>query len=369
MRQFSLGTICYRVVSESVGALVRVSDTEDMNKPAAIILAVAGYSIAEVIILFSLVSPSHSYAPTLYQKAVVFGQLILIPGMAALISRVIYGPYQCLRRTSAILIYGILAAPVAVIAVFLMLLPVLILAWSYDVSRILFAVALPLVTLAVLMGVVFLVRKSGKWAVKAEAERWLAERQAGISHSDHARRSCSIGFAVCIPALLVLSIFLFLPETWGLFSHFAQTDMKSISGYRVTIPPTWIITFHHEFPDGSSGVSGICGKGIGRGVNPLRYDSLSSWSLGTDSYDQQRRKYYHRPEESDVLRRTDLTVGGEPMSCFDYWPTYDYGPGRSESSRIAHVTCSGSGRQYADFDGMRSQLPAFYEMLTSIKPR
>lgn len=339
-----------------------------MNKPAAIILSVAGYSIAETIILFSLVAPHPLYSPTPYQLILVFGQLILIPGMAALISCALYGPYQSPRRTLAILGKGALAVPLAILCV---ILPGGFLAWSYDVSRILFAVALPVVTLAVVLGWVFLARKSGNWAVKAEAQRWLSERQAGTCPADRTKRNRSIRFAVCIPTLLVFPIFLFLPETWGIFSHLGQPESGNLSGYKVSIPASWLIVFHREDPDGSSGVSGACGRGIGRGVNPLRYDSVSSWRVATDSYERRQRAKYDPfdDDHSDVLNRTDLTVGGETMACVDYWPTYAWSPNRRESLRIAHVKCLGSGRLYADFDGMRSQLPAFYEMLASIKPR
>lgn len=337
-----------------------------MNKPAAIILAVAGYSIAEIIILFSLVAPHPLYSPTPYQWAAAFGQLILIPGMAAVVSFAQYGKYQCLRRTLAILRNGILMVPAAILSI---LLPGWLLVRCYEVSWKLFAVAFPIVTLAVVLAWVFLMRKSGNWAVIAEAERWLSERQAGVSQRDRAKRRRSVRFAVCVPTLLVLPIFLFLPEIWGISSHFGQLDSGNLSGYRVGIPATWLITFRYEYSDGSSGVEGISAKGIGRGVNPFHDDSVSSWRVATDSYEPRPRIEHDRPNSySDILSRTDLIVTGEVITCVDYWPSNAWSPDRSESVRIAHVKCSGSGRLSATFDGMRSQLPAFYKMFAGIKP-
>lgn len=340
-----------------------------MTRPAVILMAVAGYAFAETIILWTLAVPHLLYYPTPYQKTVAFGQLLLIPGMAAVMSRVMYGPYQWLRRTSTILLCGILSVPVAIISLFLLLLPVWILVRSYEVSRILFALALPVVALGVLTALVFLVRRSGRWSVKAETERWLAERHAGTSQRDRIQRSRSIRFAVCIPTLLVLPMFLFLPETWGILSH-VEIEASKLSGYRVTIPATWVIMYHRQSADGGSVVSGICGEGIGRGINPLRYDSLAWWGVGTwgGNDDQWLRKYHNPPEGSEILDRRELTVGGETMTCLDYWPTYTYSPARSESTRIAHVSCEGSRRLNANFDGIRSELPAFYNMLGLIKP-
>jgi hypothetical protein len=167
--------------------------------------------------------------------------------------------------------------------------------------------------------------------------------------------------------LLVLPVFLFLPETWGIASHLAQRESGSLAGYKVAIPATWVILFHHKSSDGYSGISGIAGRGLGLGVNPLRYDSLSAWYVGTRSPDQKRSIDY-RVEHSDIVHRAELTVGGEAMTCLDYWPTYLYGPKSSENARIVHVSCSSSGRLGAGFDGMRSQVPDFYEMLATVRP-
>lgn len=130
------------------------------------------------------------------------------------------------------------------------------------------------------------------------------------------------------------------------------------------------MSYQDERSEGGSWVSGLAGRGIGRGNNPFRYDSLSSWQVGTKSVSQSEMADYHvgRPKESDILNRRTVTMGNESLECIDYWPPYAWSPARSEATTIAHVNCSGSGSLHASFDGLRIQLPTFYGMLSGITP-
>jgi len=338
-----------------------------MSKPAAIILAVAGYSIAETILLLSVDAPHPLYNPTSYQNVAIFGQLLLIPGMAALMSRVMYGPYQWRRRTLTILLYGVLSIPVAIISFVLILLPVWILVSAYEVSWILLALALPVVMLGVVIALVFLVRSSGSWTAKAEAWRWLAERRAGTPQSDRLCRGHSIRFAVCIPILIVLPVFLFLPETWGVLTQVTRPSAHKISGYQVPVPLTWIVLNLWVGSDGTSSFSGVAGRGIGFGQNPLRYDALSAWDFWTESTNKSDQDEFDwKIKEDDILGRQTVKAGTQELKCVDYWPPW--GIGRSAAVNFAHVRCSGNNRLHATFDGRRDLLPKFYQVLSSIKP-
>jgi hypothetical protein len=289
--------------------------------------------------------------------------------MAAVCSRVIYGSYQWRRRTLKILLVGALGVPIAIIL--FVAIPVALLAWAADVSMILLAVLLPVVLGGLVFAVYWCLRNNGKWGVQAEAARWLAQRHSETSPRERAWHSRGIRFALCIPFLTVLPFFLFLPETWGILSHLGQRDSGNLSGYRVTIPATWIVLYHQEEADGRSWVYGITGKGIGRGNNPFRYDSLSDWQVRTTSFSQSEMTDYDRwpPKENDIVSRHPVNIGNESLTCLDYWPSYDWGPARSESTTIAHVTCGGSGRLRATFDGPRSQLPVFYRTISGITPQ
>jgi len=340
-----------------------------MNRPAAIILSVAGYSLAETILLLSLIAPNQYYSPLAWQGSIAFGQLILIPGMAAVMSWAINGSHLWLQRTSRILLGGLLAIPVAVafmLGLFLLLLP---LAWSYDVSRVFFAILLPIEIFALAYGSLFLIRKSGRWGVRAEADKWLSERQNNTNPRDRSRRR-AVKFAVCIPLLIVLPIFLFLPETLGLVSHVQRSQLGNLSGYRLTLPLTWMVQYQSvDRSGGRSFVSGIAGRGIARGVNPFRWDSLSSWTFGTEAYSPSEGDAPRfLPKEYKVIRQRNFSIGNEQITCIDYTPSYDYWPNPDPDPAIAHVNCSGPGRFYARIEGDRADLAGFYEILSNMTP-
>lgn len=208
-----------------------------MKKAMVIVAAVAGYVLLETTLLLSVIVPQPWSSPGRYQKIVLCAQVLLIPGMAAVFSRIMYGSFQWRRRTLTILLAGSLGVPIAMIMFFIpVIISIVLLAWAFAVHWVLFAVLLPLVLGAIMLGLLLLVRKSGKWSVQAEANRWLAER-----HSESTQRECKwrnrgIRFALCLPVLTVLPVFLFLPETWGVFSHVGQWQSGNLSGYRVPVP-------------------------------------------------------------------------------------------------------------------------------------
>ena len=345
-----------------------VSNRRRMKKALLIVAAVAGYSLIEAALLLSITvtSPLDRF-PSLHQRVVALGQLLLLPGLAALMSRIMFGPFQSLRRTLTIL----LAGPLSIVAVpptlLLLVLAIYPLYWADGISRILFVVLLPVVVGVVLAAFVGLVRLSGKWSVKAEASRWLAERQSGASARDRAWRSRSIRFAVCIPLLTTLPIFLFLPETWGLASHVRWPRCGVLAGYRVGVPQTWYIFYHQdEQADGRSYVDGVAGRGVALGGNPFRYGSLSWWSIGTSG--KERTDYdWWPPKPGDIFGQRMVKIGSGTLTCVDYLPSYrGWMPPRSQAETIAHIDCSGVGRLHASFDGPRYQLDAFYRMLAGI---
>jgi hypothetical protein len=342
-----------------------------MKKALIIVGAVAAYALIEVGLLLSTVATQRWISPWTYPAAVMWSQFLLIPGMAALLSRIIYGRHGWVRRTVTILLGGSLGVPIAVLSFFIpMVLLVAVLIWASGVSRILFCLLLPVVVSLVVIGFLFLVRKSGKRNVQAEAARWLAERQSGIPESERRWRNRGIRLAIGIPSLIVLPIFLFLPETWGILSHLGQPESGRLSGYRVTTPVTWIVLFYNnQEPDGRSWVNGIAGRGISFGVNPVRYDSLSYWSIGTDPFNPSEASNYDpKPKDDEIISRHNFTVGSESVDCIDYWPSSAWDPPRTEAATIAHVTCSDASRLRAKFDGQRSQLSTFYRMLSTAKP-
>jgi hypothetical protein len=337
-----------------------------MRKAIVIASSIAAYAAIEAVLLLSVIVPQNWFSPGRYQLTVAWGQLLLIPGMAAVVSRVMYGSYQWRRRTLTILLAGALGVPVLIA---LLIFPVALLAWAADVNIILFYLLLPIVLGALVCAAYWCVKRNGKWGVQADAAQWLADRRGGISQGERASRRRGISFALLAPALIALSVFLFLPETWGILSHFGPQNSGDLSGYRLKVPATWIVLYRQDEPsDGRSWVTGLAGRGIGLGGNPLRFDALSSWQVHTRSLAQPETSEYDRwpPKENDILSRRLITIGNENLECADYRPSYGWGPARSEAATIAHVQCSGTTRLRASFDGRRDQLPEFYRMLNRI---
>ena len=338
-----------------------------MKKALLIVAAVAGYSLIEAALLLGITvtSPLDRFT-SLHQQVIAIGQLLILPGIAALISRIMFGPFQSVRRTLLILLAGILGVPVAILSFVLVILPI---AWAADKGTWLLAIVCPVILIGTVWGLLFLIRKSGGWGVQAEAARWLAERQSGTSADDRRWRTRGIRIAVCIPILLTLPIFLFLPETWGLASHVRWPRAGVLAGYRFRVPATWYIFYNRREANGWSYANGIAGRGIGFGGNPFRLDSLSWWSIGTKPVDGNERTDYDRwpPKPEDILDQRVIKIGGGTLTCVDYLPSYGgWVPPRSQAATIAHVDCSGVGRLDATFAGPRDQLKAFYRVLDGI---
>jgi hypothetical protein len=279
------------------------------------------------------------------------------------------GSHRWVRRTVRILLGGVLAVPVALIFMLIVFTALWSLGWCYDVSRILFAVMLPVELCVFVLALRFLVRRFAKWGTNAEAERWLSERQTRANFRERLWRNRAVKFAVCIPAVIVLPIFLFLPETLGLVSHINQPYVADLSGYRVRTPWTWIVGgYRVDTSNGRSWVAGMAGSGIGRGVNPLRWDSVTGWTFGTKSYDGSDENVlrYILPKKYRVVDQRVFKIGSQQVTCIDYQPMYDDWPTSTRYQMIAHITCFGPGRFYASMDGGRREVGAFYEVLGSI---
>ncbi len=302
-------------------------------------------------------------SPSSYQAVVFLGQFLLIPGLAALLSRIMHGRDGWGRRTLTIFALGF-AAPVLVV---LILFPIFLLAWVFSISVVLFAVLLPLVVGLIAAALILVIRKTGGWSIHREATRWLAERQWGTDPSERRWRKRGIRWSTWVPCTMVLLVFLFLPEIWGMLSHLSQPRAGSLLGYRVPIPVTWIVLDHGDHPaDGGSGVRGLAGRGIGLGVKPYVHADLplSAWDIRTEP--EPGRHWV--PKEDDVIGRRVFAVGSESVTCVEYWPPYKTRPEHIEDSSFAYIQCLGSSRLSASIVGDRTHVPAFYRMLEGITP-
>jgi len=346
-----------------------------MKNAVGVVGIAAAYSLLEVGLLFSLMLTTSSYsASATYQASVVWGQLLLIPGSAALMSRIVYGPHGWARRALNILVVGALGVPILIlvlIALLFLLDWVSSATWTSTAPIVFFATVALLAGAGVITAVVLALKRGVRYSMRLEATRWLDERYAGSNrlHSRWPRRA--IHLALWVPATTVLLLFLFWPEAWGLLSHLTHPRSGKLSGYRVSVPAAWIILSHNDqHGTGESSLEGLAGRGIGFGPTPyLRADvPLSSWVIGTVPYDWRGKagESSGRPSDNVIIARRDFAIASESVTCYEYWPSFLPRPDRIDDSTLALVECSGAGRLYASLSGKRIHIPIFYRMLSSI---
>lgn len=234
-------------------------EIKPMNNAIKIAALVAGYSLFEAAVILMLLYPER---PEVFAGWTL---VVIIPGTAALMSRLAYGPHRCLRRTLMIIAgFWVIPAPLT-----LLLLVGAFLAWVFTINTLLFYALLPLVLGAVFLGLFLTIRKLRRRSIQLNAASRLSELQSGTNRGDRKWRSRGLRLASCFPALTVLIVFLWLPELWGTVTHLTQPHAGNLSGYRVPIPVGWII--FESIPPTSAGESFVAGfhlQGIHFDVKP-----------------------------------------------------------------------------------------------------
>jgi hypothetical protein len=180
-----------------------------------------------------------------------------------------------------ILLVGTVGIPVAF---FVGVFPLVLLFWAYDANVALFIVLLPAVIAVMAWLLMLAIRRTSQLGVKHEAARWLADRHANSDAHRRRQQNRAIRLALWIPSMLVLAVFSFPPEMWGVLTHINQSRAGELFGYDVAIPGTWVIVGGYKDKDGASSVSGVVAHGMGvdlKGYFHLRNLSLSTWSVGT----------------------------------------------------------------------------------------
>jgi len=328
-----------------------------------IIAAVASYSIFETALLLVYLLPPSSYHP-LRDPLLAIVHLFTIPGLSVLFSLILFGTHQWRPRVAV----RLLTAPGFVLLLVLTMLPLGLLATILEKKGIdlggssFFAISSVLwwiVFLAIVVILSFLINKKARErSVELETSRWLTERQAEIAPRAQRLRGWAIRLALWIPSVMVLTLFLFLPEVWGLLTHLRQPRAGELPGYQVIIPATWIIVSHYENSlTGSFGASGIVGDGLGIAVRRYLHPRdlpLSSWGVGV-SDEPQRIPRRWVLSLGEVRAHHEFQIGKTALSCSEYLPSWG-----------VFVECSNSDRLHATFTGEKVHVPAFYKMVAGI---
>src|SRR5579872_3876617 len=131
-----------------------------MKRALGIVAAVGGYVVVEILLLLSVIVPYPAYAHEVYRTLVPWSQFLLIPGLAALCSRIIYGPQKWGRRTLVILLVALLGLCIFIIPLFVI---AALLDWTFLFSKILFAVAMSVIFGAMVIGLRWCLRRLTGW--------------------------------------------------------------------------------------------------------------------------------------------------------------------------------------------------------------
>jgi hypothetical protein len=337
-------------------------------------LAVAGYALFEASLLLVYLLPGEAGYPSRQEPIIILAQFLTIPGMAVLFSMTLYGRYQWKRRVAI----HFVTVPGLFMMILLMGFPAALIHWAYNkynidpITSFLFSIAnllYPVVVLVMASVIIFyIIKRARKRAVELESSRWLAERHSEIGARERRKRERGIRWSLWIPSLVVLTVFLFLPEVWGVLTHIQQPEAGQLPGYEITIPPTWVILYHGaDSQTGAAIVDGMAVRGMGLDVRRYLHFGdlpLSSWDVGIAEFGtvQEARVQSNSGER---ITQHDFQVGKGTLICFESncararWL-------HSSTEPLADVECSGPNRLRARFIGERVHLPSFYEMLSKM---
>ena len=312
------------------------------------------------------------YYPGPHQWIIWSGQLLLIPGIAALFSRLLYGSARWGIRALTILVVSI--APVTfMIGLAYGIYILSSVTWEAPkVTIALFVLFLLIVGLGIGKGLFFFFRRVSRRTAEIEARRWLAERQAGADRATIGWRNRGIRWALCVPSVIVLLVFSFLPETWGIVSHLMNPRAGAVGAYHVAVPITWVVLQHDKRPEGDETYTiGLAGRGIALELGRYLHNDLplSLWNIRITESSRSQEYTYRRwaPKDSEILARRAFTIGDERVTCQEYWPSYLARPEHVETAPSVFIECSGTRRLSASLVGERIHASAFYRMVEGIR--
>ena len=338
-----------------------------MKTALAIVVVVALYSCLETIFLVSILTPYHfGLRHDVYQAFVGWSQLLVIPGIAALFSRLMYGAKGWRKRAIKILLAGALGP-----ALFLMVVISVgtAIAWAASVNPILCVVFFVVFGGGVILGMIWIAGWMNRRSIPIEAEKWLEERQ--FKSIDRKLRDLGICIALGIPSLTVLLVSTFLLPIWAVLSHAIQLHAGNVGRFLVPVPLTSVVLYSdRDAMTGYVGASFMSGHGSpllgifypGKGLR------LSEWGFRINvSNDPSKKVFIGTPPHEEITGRRQFVIGHENIECLEYTPSYLRQRNIPDYSSIIFVSCDGSGRFSARFGGDKVHLPAFYRMLEGAK--
>ncbi len=206
-------------------------------------------------------------------------------------------------------------------------------------------------------------------AILQEAKRWLVERSRQ-SPQQRARLVRRKQIEIWIPAVLVLAVFLFLPEFFAVVTHVFRRGPAKLIGYEIAFPATWIPTGEvtDDTQTWASASAVDCRGPLRSGIRRYWFLDLRAsavvvitWSSESDA----RRHNALRRNTNTPLSSRSVLLGGDPAICREYPHDYtDWAPTRN----LRRIECSTSDeRLFVSFNGDKADVTEFYRNLERIR--
>ena len=338
---------------------------EILKRALSIVGVVTLYCWLATVFLLSFLLPSVWYYSTGYRAFVGWSQFAVIPGIAALFSRYIYGRRGWLRRAVKIILAGSIGLAVCLTA---LLSSAAAIAWAASVNAILFVVLLVLLGGGIILATAWLAGKISRRSIPIESARWLEERQRGTGADDRKWMNRGIRWALWIPSLTVLLAGGFFLPVWGMLSRLAQPRVAYASGFDVPVPLNWVVNDSYH-AGGYSRASGLAGQGSPLfGIFDPQDFQIADWTfwVPVSNGSPPVNPAFPPPIDENITGHRQFAIGDGIIECREYLPKYLQSVNGRDSPTV-FVDCRGSNGWYAGFGGAKTLLPSFYRILEGTK--
>jgi hypothetical protein len=207
-------------------------------------------------------------------------------------------------------------------------------------------------------------RLIGKWTVREEADKFLIDRAKG-SRGGGWRRSAT-RWLVWMPAVAVLIVSLFLPETLALGSHIMHRGAGRLIGYQVSLPIDWLILLHDYEPSHTwsvliaAKVPGVLRSGLScywRKTCPTSHMDFYGTHAGDSTF--------YLPPDDTIASKRRLPFAHRNITCLEFVPWHVRG---ADNPPLQSIKCFTPTKEFsATLGGDKSNIGGFYETLQRIK--
>ena len=200
--------------------------------------------------------------------------------------------------------------------------------------------------------------------IRAEAERWLAERRHPNRCQVEKRKTIK-KWALWIPTVAVLLACLFFDGLWALGSHLLHPGRGRLIGYEVSIPLNWTIRYSDLDTNGTGAHLIVVAeryRGLLRAGSGLYTGRRPPFSVSAMNFrstpDGDRRATL---PATTIISERAMPIGKRVIVCREEVPPY-------WMTSVRYINCSTANGDFSGhFNGSDEDALAFYRILASVK--